>query len=134
MSGSKEFPASDYERNSGLEKLNRNNTNESIDYKSSLQNQFSHFLNDGAAGQNSIAEKMTSRNIKRDRLIEKMKDVLIKEFAEADENNDNKITLEELQTYIQKQSKGRRMTDRQIKTLFHEMDTNKSGAITIDEF
>lgn len=89
----------------------RNNTNTTkgdFDYKADLQRQFREILGDDYHDK-SIADKMTNRNIRRDRLIERMKGVLIKEFATADKDHDNKITLDEMREYVKKSKSGQRM-------------------------
>jgi hypothetical protein len=85
---------------------NRNGGGEgdNFDYKADLQKQFREILGSDY-NDKSIAEKMTNRNIRRDRLIERMKDILLQEFSAADANNDNRISLEEMQEYVKKSNR-----------------------------
>lgn len=82
-----------------------------------------------------IAEKMTNRNIRRERLIERMRDVLQEEFEKGDTNKDGKISLDELQAYVRiSGKKGRIIPPDKVRELFRSLDTNNSGDIDINEF
>jgi len=81
-----------------------------------------------------IANRMTNRNIRRDRLLDMMSKEMKHEFEQGDIDGDNNLTYDELAHRIAKINQGRKHDTTKMRLLYKEMDTSRDGKVSIDEF
>lgn len=99
-----------------------------------MANRPSFAFQDPDRGELDIPERMTNRYIKRDRLKDMLYTELSKIFRRADNDGDNRLTLEELERHIHKLNDGRKYDNRKIRHLFRELEKHSRNGVTLEEF
>jgi len=78
--------------------------------------------------------KSAKFNIQKDREYDRIKARLQEEFAVIDKNNDGRITLEEIISFLQEKSGGKAVESDPIEIIFNAFDVNNDGRVELNEF